>query len=192
MENIKILIETSARHVHLTDEDLKILFGEEAKLTVKKELSQIGQFACNERVKIVGPKNSLDNVVIIGPTRKNSQVEISFTDARALGLNPPVRLSGDIKNSSGCKLIGPAGEVELKEGVIVAKRHIHMDKNTAKKLEVNDNDEVKVKINTGDRTLTFENVPVRISDNFNLAMHIDTDEANAAGCKGTVYGEIIK
>ena len=192
MENVKILVETSARHVHLTDKDLKILFGNNAKLSVKRELSQFGQFACNERVSIVGPKNSLNNVVIIGPTRKNTQVEVSFTDARLLGLVPPVRLSGDIKGSCGCKLIGPVGEIEIKEGVIVAKRHIHMDKNDANKLEVNNDDEVNVRILTQDRSLIFENVVIRVSDDYRLAMHIDTDEANAAGCSGITYGNIIK
>ena len=192
MENVKILVETSARHVHLTDKDLKILFGNNAKLSVKRELSQFGQFACNERVSIVGPKNSLNNVVVIGPTRKNTQVEVSFTDARLLGLVPPVRLSGDIKGSCGCKLIGPVGEIEIKEGVIVAKRHIHMDKNDANKLEVNNDDEVNVRILTQDRSLIFENVVIRVSDDYRLAMHIDTDEANAAGCSGITYGNIIK
>ena len=189
---MKVLIETSARHVHLSEEDLETLFGKGTKLTVKKDLLQPGQFVCNERVTIVGPKRSIENVGIIGPVRSKSQVEISLTDARSLGLKAPVRLSGDIKDSGCCKLIGPVGEIDLKEGVIVAKRHIHMTEEDAKKLEIKNNDEVFVKIETSERSLIFDNVNIRVSDDFTLAMHIDTDEANAAGCSGEIYGQIIK
>ena len=135
MEN-KILVETSARHVHLSEEHIAILFGEGHALTVKKELSQPGQYACEERVTVVGPKKSIERVSILGPARKASQVEISFTDARTLGINAPVRESGDTKGSAGCKLIGPCGEVELTEGVIIAKRHIHVTPDDAKALGV--------------------------------------------------------
>lgn len=189
---MKVLIETSARHVHLSEKDMTILFGKESELTVKKELSQPGQFASNERVDIVGPKNIIKNVVVIGPVRSQSQVEISLTDARGLGLEAPIRLSGDIRNSGSCKLIGPNGEVELKEGVIIAKRHLHMTIQEAKEQGLEDLDEVMVKLETQDRSLIFDNVSVRVNDNFKLAMHIDTDEANASGCLGENFGQVIK
>ncbi|MBP0979027.1 MAG: phosphate propanoyltransferase [Oscillospiraceae bacterium] len=189
---MKVLIETSARHVHLTEKDMIALFGEGAKLSIKKELSQPGQFASNERVTLVGPKRSIENVIIIGPVRSKSQVEISLTDARSLGVKAPVRLSGDIKDSGSCKLVGPAGEVELSEGVIIAKRHIHMRSQEAKAQGLKDNDQVMIKLETQDRSLIFDDVIIRVDDNFNLAMHIDTDEANAAGCVCGMFGEIIK
>lgn len=189
----KVLVETSARHVHVTDEHLEILFGKGAKLTPVKELSQPGQYASEQRVTIVGPRSSISNVVILGPTRKATQVEVSATDARALGIPAVIRESGDIKGTPGCKLIGPAGEVELTEGVIVAKRHIHATPEDAERLDLKDNEVVSVKVTTDHRSLTFSDVVVRVSPNFALAMHIDTDEANAAGitAPGT-YGEIIK
>ena len=124
MEN-KVIVETSARHVHLTREHVEILFGAGHELTFKKDLSQPGQFACEERVSVVGPKNTIKNVIVLGPERKASQVEVSLTDARNLGVVAPVRESGDVANSGACKLVGPCGEVELSEGVIAAKRHIH-------------------------------------------------------------------
>lgn len=188
---MKILVETSARHVHLTNNDLEILFGKNAQLTQKKELSQPGQYACNERVTLVGPKKSIENIIIIGPTRSKSQVEISLTDARTLGISAPIRLSGNTKNSGKCKLIGPKGEIELEESVIVAKRHIHMQPKDADLLGLTENSIVMVKITSPERTTIFDDVNVRINNNFKLAMHIDTDEANAAGCSGEVYGEII-
>ena len=188
---MKILVETSARHIHLTNNDLEILFGKNAQLTPKKELSQPGQYACNERVTLVGPKKSIENIIIIGPTRSKSQVEISLTDARALGISAPIRLSGNTKNSGKCKLIGPKGEIELEESVIVAKRHIHMQPKDADLLGLTENSIVMVKITSPERTTIFDDVNVRINNNFKLAMHIDTDEANAAGCSGEVYGEII-
>lgn len=188
----KILIETSARHVHLSKEALKVLFGDGQKLTVKKELSQPGQFASNERVDIVGPKNTIKNVSILGPERDFVQVEVSKTDARTLGLNPPIRESGDIKDSDPCKLIGPAGELDIKEGVIVAKRHIHMTSQDAIDFGVQNADIVNVKVNTKNRSLIFGDVVVRVSSKFALAMHIDTDESNSANCGGEVYGEIVK
>lgn len=189
---MKVLIETSARHVHLTEKDLKILFGKDASLTVKKELSQPGEFACVERVTIVGTKRQIENVGIIGPTRNKTQVEISLTDARSLGVSASVRISGDTEGSCGCKIIGPAGELSLGEGVIIAKRHIHMTPDDANILGVKEDEEVMVKVQTKDRSLIFDKVSVRIKDKFKLAMHIDTDEANAAGCSGEVYGEVIK
>lgn len=191
MEN-KILVETSARHVHLSEEHIAILFGEGHALTVKKELSQPGQFACEERVTVVGPKKSIKRVSILGPARKASQVEISFTDARTLGINAPVRESGDVAGSAGCKLIGPCGEVEIAEGVIIAKRHIHVTPDDAAALGVSDKEIVKVKIDSDARKTIFDDVVIRVHENFATAMHIDTDEANAACAFGACYGEIVK
>lgn len=188
----KILVETSARHVHVTEEALKILFGEGATLTKKKDLSQPGQFACEERVTVVGPKKSLERVSILGPVRKANQVELSLTDARSIGVDAPVRESGDVAGSGACKLVGPCGEVELTEGVIAAKRHIHFTPAEAAEAGVEDKQIVSVKIESDGRSLVFGDVVVRVNPNFAAAMHIDTDESNAAGCAGTVYGEIIK
>lgn len=188
----KVLVETSARHIHVTDKDLEILFGAGHALTVKKELSQPGQFACVEKVDVVGPKNTLKGVTILGPTRKASQVEISLTDARSIGIAAPVRESGDIAGSGACKLVGPAGEVELSEGVIAAKRHIHLTPAAAAEFGVADKDIVSVKMESAARSLTFGDVVVRVNATFAPAMHIDTDESNAAGLSGEVYGEIIK
>lgn len=188
----KILVETSARHVHLTEADMETLLGKGNTLTVKKMLSQPGQFASNERITLVGPKSSIANVLILGPTRPATQVEISLTDARALGISVPVRESGDIKGSAGVKLVGPAGEVEIAEGAIAAKRHIHLDPATAEELGVSDKQIVSAKVDTNGRSLIFGDVVVRVNANFAPAVHIDTDEANAAGCSGEVYAEIIK
>ena len=189
---MKFLVETSARHVHVTQEHLEILFGKGYELTKKKDLSQPGQFACEERVTVVGPKKELKNVSILGPVRKATQVELSLTDARSIGVATPVRESGDIAGSAGCKLIGPAGEVDLTEGVIAAKRHIHATTADAEQLGVKNGDIVSVKIDTDGRSLIFGDVVVRVSDSYALAMHIDTDESNAAGCGREQYGEIVK
>ncbi|MCQ2404435.1 MAG: phosphate propanoyltransferase [Clostridia bacterium] len=191
MEN-GILVETSARHLHVTREHLDILFGEGYELTSKKDLSQPGQFACEERVDIVGPKRTLSGVSILGPIRKATQVELSLTDARSIGVNAPVRESGDIAGSGACKIVGPKGEVEISEGVIAAKRHIHMTPADAKAYNVEDKEIVSVRLETEGRALTFDDVVVRVSDNFFLAMHIDTDESNAAGFNPSVKGIIIK
>ena len=191
MEN-KILVETSARHVHLTEKDIKILFGENATLTHKKDLSQPGQFACEERVTLVGPKKEIKNVIILGPARPATQVEVSFTDARTLGVTAPVRESGDVAGSAPCKIVGPCGEVEISEGVIVAKRHIHMTPADAAEFGVSDKQIVSVKIDSAERSAVFGDVVVRVSPKFALAMHIDTDEANAACAFGECYGEIVK
>lgn len=187
----KFIIETSARHLHVTEQDLETLFGKGAKLHYKKELSQPGQYACEERVDVVGPKKSL-NMSIIGPCRPVTQIEIAYTDARSIGLNVPCRESGDVKGSAGCKLIGPAGEITLTEGVIAAKRHIHVDPDFAARAGIVDKQTIKVKIESPDRTLVFDDVIARVSPDFRPAMHIDTDEANAAGCDGEVWGEIVK
>ncbi len=187
---MKILVETSARHVHVTEADLQTLFGAGYKLTVKKELSQPGQFASNERVTVVGPKKELANVSILGPCRNATQVELSLTDARSIGITAPVRESGDIAGSAGCKLVGPAGSVEIAEGVIAAKRHVHMTPADAAAAGVADKDIVKVAVETNGRSLVFDDVVIRVSDKFATAMHIDTDESNAAG--GPTGGEILK
>ncbi len=187
----KILIETSARHVHVTKEHLEILFGKGATLTHKKDLSQPGQFACEERVRIEGPKRALDGVSILGPERPATQVEISLSDARSIGVAAPIRESGDVAGSAACKIVGPAGEVEISEGVIVAKRHIHLTPADAEKFGVADKEIVQVKVE-GDRALIFDEVVCRVSEKFAPAMHVDTDESNAAALSGVVYGEIIK
>ena len=183
----KFMIETSARHIHLSRKDVETLFGAGYQLTKKKDLSQPGQFACAEKVTVVGEKGTL-NASILGPERGASQVEISLTDARSIGVKAPIRESGDIAGSGACKLVGPAGEVELTEGVIAAKRHIHLTPEAAAELGVSDKQIVKVKTN-GMRPLIFDDVVVRVSASFATAMHIDTDEANAAF--GATEGEII-
>lgn len=192
IEMSKVIVETSARHVHLTKEHVDILFGAGHQLTHKKDLSQPGQFACEERVSVVGPKNEIKNVIVLGPERKASQVEVSLTDARTLGVNAPVRESGDVSGSGACKLVGPCGEVELSEGVIAAKRHIHFTPAEAEEAGVCDKQIVMVKVESQDRTTIFGDVVVRVHPNFSAAMHIDTDESNASQAFGQIYGEIIK
>ncbi len=188
---VQIIAETSARHVHLKQEDIEILFGKGYALTPKKDLSQPGQFACEERVSIEGPKSTLKNVIILGPARKASQVEISLTDARSLGITAPIRESGDIAGSAAVKLIGPAGSVELSEGAIAAKRHIHLTPDAAAELNVSDKEIVMVRLDTA-RPLIFDDVVCRVSESFFPAFHMDTDEANAAAATGTIYCSIIK
>lgn len=188
----QILVETSARHIHLNEEQFKILFGEDAKLEVRAPLSQPGQFVSFSRLDIVGPKKTIANVSILGPFRKEAQVEVSATDARTLGVPAVVRESGDIKGSAPIKLVGPKGELELKEGCIVAKRHIHMTTKDAEEFGVTNGQIVRLEINTPLRSLVFGDVVVRVRDDFALACHIDTDEANAALCSGVVYGNLIK
>ena len=176
----------------MTNEALEILFGKDATLTKKKDLSQPGQFASEQRVEVVGPKKSLANVSILGPVRSACQVELSATDARSIGIAAPVRESGDIAGSGACKLIGPAGEVELSEGVIVAKRHIHLTPADAEELGVKDKDVVWVKLDTDGRKAILGDVVCRVSDKFSRAMHIDTDESNAVSATGTLMGTIYK
>ena len=191
MEN-KVLVETSARHIHLTDDAVQALYGEGATLTVKKELSQPGQYAAgNDKITLVGPKGTLA-VSVLGPTRKANQVELSFTDARTLGLKAvPVRESGDVAGTPGLKLVGPAGEIEITEGVIIAKRHIHMTPADAEAFGITDKQIVKVKVANDSRTTIFDDVVCRVHPTYALAMHIDTDECNAACAFGEVYGEVI-
>ena len=188
----QVLVEVSARHIHVTRQDLETLFGAGHELTPKKDLSQPGQYACEERVDVVGPKNTIKGVSILGPVRPATQLEVSLTDARTLGVKAPVRESGDVAGSPGIKLVGPCGEVELKEGVIAAKRHIHITPDDAEKFGVQDRQIVEVRVTTDGRSLTFGDVVVRVNKNFAAAMHIDTDEANAAAAYGEIYGEIIK
>ena len=188
----QFIVETSARHVHVSQADLETLFGAGYQLTPKKDLSQPGQYACAERVDVVGPKKTLTGVSILGPVRKETQVEISLTDARSIGVAAPIRESGDTANSGGCKLVGPCGEVELAQGVIAAKRHIHMTPADAAEMDVKDKDIVCVKVETEGRTTIFGDVVVRVNENFALAMHIDTDESNAAACGRAQMGEIVK
>ena len=186
----KVIVETSARHMHLTQAAVDTLFGAGYQLTKKKDLSQPGQYACAEKVEVIGPKGSL-MMSILGPTRPEDQVEVSFTDARTLGVSAPIRESGDTAGTPGLKLVGPAGEIEIADGAIVAKRHIHMTPADAEELGVSDKEIVSVKLNTA-RPVIFEDVVVRVNPNFALAMHIDTDECNAAAAFGAVEGEIVK
>ena len=188
---MNIMVETSARHIHVSQEVLEILYGKDAKLTNKKDLSQPGQFACVEKVTVVGPKGEM-SMSILGPVRKDTQVEIALTDARKLGIAALVRESGDIEGTAGCKLVGPCGECEIDKGVIAAKRHIHLTPADAKAFGVEDKQIVSVEVGGEGRKLIFNDVVVRVSDKFAAAMHIDTDESNAAGIVGTVNGIIIK
>ena len=190
--SMEVLVETSARHIHLSKEALETLFGAGYELTKKKDLSQPGQYACAERVDVVGPKKTIAGVSILGPVRPETQVELSLTDARSIGVAAPVRESGDIAGSGACKLVGPCGEVEIAEGVIAAKRHIHMTTADAERMGLTDKQIVEVKIPCEGRTLTFGDVVVRVSDKYALAMHIDTDESNAAGVAPGTMGIIVK
>lgn len=186
------IVETSARHVHVTQEHLEILFGKGYELTKKKDLSQPGQFACEERVTVVGPKKELAGVSILGPVRPETQVELSATDARSIGIAAPIRESADIAGSGACKLIGSAGEIEISEGVIVAKRHIHLTPADAEELGVKDKQIVWVKLATPERSAVLGDVVCRVSEKYARAMHIDTDESNAVGAGRELYGEIVE
>ena len=192
----EFIVETSARHIHLSREAVDVLFGKGYELTKKKDLSQPGQYACAEKLTVVGPKGSI-KASILGPTRPASQVEISLTDARSIGVTAPIRESGDIAGTGACKLVNPdnGAELELTEGVIAAKRHIHLTPEAAADLGVADKEIVNVKVNSdSERAVIFGDVVVRVSEKFAPAMHIDTDEANAcynANC-AEVYGTIVK
>ena len=187
----KLPIALSNRHVHLSQEDINKLFGEGYELTRHKDLSQPGQFACKEKVDLVGPKRTIEGVRVLGPARSKTQVEISLTDGFTLGLNPPVRDSGNVAGSPGAKLVGPKGEVELKEGIIAAARHIHMHTDDAKEFGVEDKQRVKIRT-LGERGLIFEQVLVRVNPQYALEMHVDVDEGNAAGIKNGEMVELIK
>ena len=202
-ESDKILVETSARHVHVTQETLEVLFGAGHQLTAKKMLSQPGQFASTDKLEVLGyndprkdPEGKLPRpsmkFSILGPVRDHNQVEVSLTEARKLGVNAPVRESGDIAGSGACTLVGPAGQVDLKEGVICAKRHIHMTPEDAERFGVSNGQIVGVKVDSGKgRAVIFEDTVVRVSPKYALAMHIDTDESNACCGSGLLYGEIV-
>ncbi len=186
-----VQIEVSARHVHLDKESVAILFGEGHTLTPKRELSQPGQYLEEERVDVIGPKGSFKNVAVLGPERKHVQVEVSFSDAFALGINPPIRQSGDTKGSASVKLVGPKGEITIDEGAIVALRHVHMTPEDAERLGLVDNQVVSVEALT-DRKLVFEDTVIRVSPKFRTRMHVDVDEAGAAHIAGFALGKIIK
>ena len=188
---MEVPVEISARHVHLTREALETLFGKGAELTKKRDLSQPGEFLAGERVKIVTRKGVIDNVAVLGPVRKAVQVELSMTDARSLGIQAPVRLSGDLRDAADVLLLGPAGMVEAKGSAIVAKAHVHMTPADARAYGVADGETVAVRLDTA-RPVTVEGVEVRVKDNFRLAVHIDFDEANAAAVSGETTGYLIK
>lgn len=190
-EKLFVEVEASGRHVHLSQQDLETLFGVGYQLTPAKELSQPGQYACKERVTIVGPKGPIKNVVILGPVRKSSQVEVSLTDALALGIKVPVRNSGDIAGTPGVTITNGDRSVELKEGLIVARRHLHITPEDAGKFNVVDGDIIKVKV-FGERPVIFDDLVVRVSKNFHTDVHIDYDEANACGYTKGTMGLIIK
>jgi putative phosphotransacetylase len=181
----------SNRHLHVSQADLETLFGKDHQLTPTKDLSQPGQFACEETVNIIGPKGTIAKVRILGPVRVATQVEISRTDSFPLGVTPPVRDSGSISGSASITIEGPKGRVELKEGVIIAQRHLHLHTDQAKELGLQDKSWISVKFD-GDRSIVFNKVLVRVSPNFAKDLHLDTDEANAAGLKNGDLGTIIK
>ena len=188
----KFLVEVSARHIHVTQADMDILFGKGSELHPVKELSQPGQFASEEKLTLKGPKGSL-TARILGPLRSETQVEVSLTEARQLGVKAQIRESGDLEGTAGdLTLVGPAGEIALTKGVIAAKRHVHMTPADAEKYGVTNGEVVAVKIETAGRSVVFGDTVIRVSDKYSLAMHIDTDEANAAAISGTAQGEIVK
>ena len=187
----KVPVGLSNKHLHLKAADIETLFGAGHELTNKKDLVQPGQFACEEVVDIVGPKGTLKNVRVLGPARPETQIELSATDARAIGIKAPVRESGKVEGTPGCKLIGPCGEVELEYGVMLALRHVHLSPAQAEEAGVKDKDIVSVRIE-GERGLVFDNVLVRSGNGHEKEMHLDTDEGNAAGCGPNAEAEIIK
>ena len=187
---MKLPIALSNKHIHLSQADIDVLFGQGYELTHKKDLSQPGQFACEEMVEVVGPKGST-KMRVLGPARPESQVEVSLADARGLGIAVPVRQSGDTEGTPGCKLVGPKGEVEMTKGVIVAARQIHMSLEDAERFGVKDKDVVSVQT-TGERALLFNNVLVRANAAFALEMHVDLEEGNAAGVKNGDLVELVK
>ena len=188
---MKLPIALSNRHVHLSQADIEALFGAGHELTHFKPLSQPGQYACEEKVDLVGPKGTIKGVRVLGPARPSTQVEISLADGFALGIKAPIKESSDIAGTPGVKLIGPAGEVELSEGVIVASRHIHMNMEDAEKFGVKDKDIVDVETG-GERAVVFKNVLVRVNPSYALEMHVDLEEGNAAGVANGDLVELIK
>jgi putative phosphotransacetylase len=188
---MKVKIEVSARHIHLCQKDIEFLFGKNYKLKIKRELSQPGQFLSNEKLTIQNKDHFIENVSVLGPAREQTQVEISMTDARKLKINTEIRESGDLVNTPGCILIGPNGKLKINYGVIVAKRHIHVNPNDEIANFFKNGDECNLKIKTKFRRLILGQTVIRISDKFSLAAHIDTDEANAAGVTKETFGEIL-
>ena len=189
---MKIMVETSAHHVHVTRETLDVLYGKGHQLTNKKDLSQPGQFACTEKVTVVGPRGEM-TMSILGPERPDDQVEVSLTDARKLGIAAPIKESGDVAGTPGCILRGPEGEVEIAQGVIAAQRHVHLDPKTAEEFGLKDKEIVSVKVGEGTgRATVFGDVVIRVSPKYAPAMHIDTDESNAAGLGGKVENGKLK
>jgi putative phosphotransacetylase len=186
----QVPIGVSARHIHLSQEHIEALFGTGYRLQIFKDLSQPGQFAAEETVAVTGPKGKFDKVRILGPSRGATQLEISRTDAFALGIDPPVRQSGNIEDTPGIMLKGPAGELQLEKGVIVASRHIHFHTEDAEQWGITDKQLLRVKVD-GERPVIFEDVLARVSDQFALDMHIDTDEANASAVKTGDHGTIL-
>lgn len=184
-------IALSNKHIHLSKGHIETLFGEGYELKKMKDLSQPGQYACEEKVDVIGPKNALKGVRVLGPARSNTQIEVSLSDGFVLGVVPPVRDSGDLAGSPGAKIVGPKGEVEINEGVIAAARHIHMHTSDAEEFGVKDKDRVKVRV-SGERGLVFENVLVRVHKNYALEMHVDIEEGNAAGVRNGTLVELIK
>jgi putative phosphotransacetylase len=184
-------IALSNRHIHLSQEDIDVLFGEGYQLTVLKDLSQPGQFACKEKVDLVGPKTIIKGVRVLGPARKETQIEVSLTDGFTLGTNVPITGSGSLDGTPGVKVVGPNGEVELSKGLIAAARHIHMSPSDAEDFGVVDKQIVKIKT-FGERALVFENVLVRVHEDFALEMHVDVEEGNAAGVSNCDLVELIK
>ena len=189
LRRLFVEMEASARHVHVTREQAKILFGHD--LTPERPLSQPGQYLCKERVTVLGPKGEFRKVAVLGPARKEAQVEISLTDGRTLGIDPPVRLSGDVQGSPGAQLIGPMGVVNLPQGVIAAQRHIHLTPEDAARFGVRDKQIVKLQTFTH-RPVLFEEVAVRVSKDFDSRVHLDFDEANACGYKAADLGRILQ
>ena len=187
----EVKIGLSNKHLHLQKEHIEILFGKGHELTPTKPLVQPGQFACEEKVDIVGPKNTLKGIRVLGPARPETQVEVAMTDARTLGIKAPVRESGKLEGTPGCKIVGPCGEVEIDHGVIVALRHVHLSPAQAEEAGVKDKDIVSIKIE-GERGLVFNNVLVRSGDAHEREVHLDTDEGNAAGCGPDAVCTIIK
>lgn len=187
-----VKVGISNKHLHLSQEHLEILFGKGATLTVKKELGQPGQFAAEECVEIIGPKRSLGSVRVLGPVRKETQVELALTDARGIGIKAPIRESGKLEGTPGCKLVGPCGEVELDHGVIAAMRHIHLSAAQAAEAGVQDKEIVMVKVADTERPLVFDNVLIRSGEGHDAEAHFDTDEGNAAQLANDMMVEIIK
>lgn len=190
-EKLFIEVEASGRHVHLTKSDIEALFGPGYELTPVKDLSQPGQYACKERVSVTGPKGTLNNVIVLGPARKESQVEVSLTDAMVLGIPSPIRQSGDVKGTPGVTISNGERKVQLSQGLIVAKRHIHITPEDAVRFSVTDGEIVKVKV-FGSRPLIFDDMVVRVNKDFRTYIHIDYDEANACGYTKGTLGMILK